>query len=208
MQRWESMPSAQRPTMTALDAIYARHATRAFTPAEIDEPTIRQLLAAAVHAPTAMHLEPWAFVIVQDRALLRRISDRAKVVAALPQGELHRELARTPSAPRLPAPFSDPAFNIFYNAGALVIICGKPMGHFVAADCWLAAENLMIAATALGLATCPIGFAVTALGEPDIKRELGIPDGVTTFAPIIVGVPTTTPAPTTRREPEIWAWKK
>jgi len=208
MQRWESMPSAQRPTMTALDAIYARHATRAFTPAEIDEPTIRQLLAAAVHAPTAMHLEPWAFVIVQDRALLRRISDRAKVVAALPQGELHRELARTPSAPRLPAPFSDPAFNIFYNAGALVIICGKPMGHFVAADCWLAAENLMIAATAMGLATCPIGFAVTALGDPDIKRELAIPDGVTTFAPIIVGVPTTTPAPTTRREPEIWAWKK
>jgi nitroreductase len=202
------MPSAQRPTMTALDAIYARHATRAFTPAEIDEPTIRQLLAAAVHAPTAMHLEPWAFVIVQDRALLRRISDRAKVVAALPQGELHRELARTPSAPRLPAPFSDPAFNIFYNAGALVIICGKPMGHFVAADCWLAAENLMIAATAMGLATCPIGFAVTALGDPDIKRELAIPDGVTTFAPIIVGVPTTTPAPTTRREPEIWAWKK
>lgn len=202
------MTTPQPPTMTAFDAIYARHATRAFTPAEIDEPTIRQLIAAAVHAPTAMHLEPWAFVIVQDRALLHRISDRAKAVAAMPQGELHRELARTPSSPRLPAMFADPAFNIFYNAGTLIIICGKPMGHFVAADCWLAAENLMIAATAMGLATCPIGFALTALGDADIKRELGIPDGVTTFAPIIVGVPAVAPVPTTRREPEIWAWKK
>ena len=66
----------------------------------------------------------------------------------------------------------------------------------------------MIAATAMGLASCPIGFAVSALGDPAIKAELGIPPDVTTFAPIIVGVPTAPVSPTTRREPLIWTWKR
>lgn len=186
--------------MTAFDAIYGRHATRAFTTDPVDDAAIRDLLAAAVHAPTAMHLEPWAFVVVQDRALLKRVSDRAKQLAVTPAGASHRELVRTP--------FDDPAFNIFYDAGTLIVICAKPLGPFVSADCWLAAENLMIAATAMGLATCPIGFALTAFADPAIKMELGIPTEVTTFAPIIVGTPAATVAPTARREPEIWAWRR
>ncbi len=202
------MITSPRATMSALDAIYARHATRAFTPDLATEPAIRELLSAAVHAPTAMHVEPWAFVVVQDAALLRRISDRAKELVAAPQGAAHRELAREPSAPRRPAMFGNPAFNIFYNAGTLIVICGRPGSSFVTADCWLAAENLMIAATAMGLATCPIGLAVIALGDPATKAELGIPPDVTTFAPIIVGVPAAPAQPTTRREPLIWAWKR
>jgi nitroreductase len=196
------------PALTALEAIYRRHATRAFTPAPVDEGHVRQLLRAAVHAPTAMHLEPWAFVVIQDRALLRRLSDRAKTLAGLPPAAAHRGLARTPNAPLLPAPFTDPAFNIFYDAGTLIIVCGKPAGPFVSADCWLAAENLMLAATALGLATCPIGFALLALGDPEIKAELHIPPDVTAVAPIIVGVAAGPPSPSTRRDPDILSWTK
>jgi nitroreductase len=202
------MPTGDRPSLNALDAIYRRRATRAFTPATVDESTIRELLRAAVHAPTAIHLEPWAFVVVQDLALLKTISDRAKTLAAGAHPEAHRELPRTHDAPRVPAVLADPAFNIFYNANTLIVICGKAMGPFVTADCWLAAENLMIAATALGLATCPIGFALAALGDPEIKAMLGIPASVSAIAPIIVGVPASTPAATSRRDPEILSWKK
>jgi nitroreductase family protein len=49
----------------ALDAIYRRRATRAFTPQPVDDAAIRELLRAAVHAPTAMHLEPWAFELAE-----------------------------------------------------------------------------------------------------------------------------------------------
>ena len=201
------MPTTDLPSMTVLDAIYRRRATRAFMPAPIDEPTIRELLRAAVHAPTAMHLEPWAFVVVQDRALLKKLSDRAKLVVA-PQGDPHRELSRAAEAPHLPAILTDPAFNIFYDAGTLIVICGRPMGPFVQADCWLAAENLMLAATAFGLATCPIGFALAALGDREVKAELGIPSDITPIAPIIVGMAATVPPPTTRQEPRILSWKK
>lgn len=53
--------------MSALDAILMRRSVRAFTSQSLDESTIRALLDAAVQAPTAMHTEPWSFVVVQDR---------------------------------------------------------------------------------------------------------------------------------------------
>jgi nitroreductase len=194
--------------MTALDAIYRRRATRAFTKQPVDEATVRELLRAAVHAPTAIHFEPWAFVVVQDPVLLKRISDRAKTLAAGAQAKDHHELPRNASSPRLAGLLADPAFNIFYDASTLIVICAKPMGAFVTADCWLAAENLMLAATALGFATCPIGFAIAALADPEVKAELGIPPEVTAVAPIIVGVPATTPPATSRKDPTILSWKK
>lgn len=195
------------PTLSAFDAIYNRRSTRAFTPERIGEPIVRELLRAAIHAPTAMHLEPWAFAIVQDRALMTRISDRAKTRGTTAFGTEHRELARNPETSRLPAIFTDPRFDIFYGATTLIVICAKPIGSFATADCWLAAESLMLAATALGLATCPIGFALLGLLDPEIRTALAIPDGVTPVAPIIVGVPSSDPPPSTRRDPEILCWR-
>ena len=64
--------------MSVMDAIYARRAIREYRPVKPDENTIRALLDAAVQAPTAMHGEPWCFAIIQDPALLKRDSDRAK----------------------------------------------------------------------------------------------------------------------------------
>ena len=181
--------------MFVLDAIYERRATRAYTSQPVDKPTIMKLLDAAVRAPTAIHLEPWAFVVVQNRALLERICERSKALADKPAGAMHRVLA-------------NPSFHIFHDAGTLIVICAKPLGAFVTADCWLAAENLMLAATGLGLATCPIGFALPALGELAFKDELGIPRDVTAVAPIVVGYAATTPPPSSRRAPEILAWKE
>jgi nitroreductase len=201
------MPTRQHAGIGTLDAIYRLRATRAFSSAPVGDASIRELLRAAVHAPTAMHLEPWAFVIVQDPALLALISERAKILAATPHGDGYRELARTLQT-QLPAMFTDPGFNIFYDASTLIVICAKPAGAFATADCWLAAENLMLAATALGLATCPIGLALLALREPEVKAEIGIPADITPVVPIIVGVAASEASPTSRREPEILSWKK
>ena len=66
------------PDKGILQTIYARHSVRAYAPAPVDSAAVHTLLDAAVHAPTAMHEEPWAFVVVQDHALLQRLSDLAK----------------------------------------------------------------------------------------------------------------------------------
>lgn len=190
-----------------LDVLYRRRAVRTYTSDVVHEGVINALLDAAVHAPTAMHQEPWQFVIVQDRDVLRRISDLAKTMAK-GDASRHGNLLRPPGAPGdgIASPLADPEFNIFYDAGTLVVICAEPSNRFVAADCWLAAENLMLAACDRGLGTCCIGFAVAALNAPETKRELGIPAAVEAVVPIIVGVPRGEPDPVPRKRPVLLRW--
>ena len=66
----------------------------------------------------------------------------------------------------------------------------------------------MLAAHAKGLATCPIGFAVKVLNEPDVKRELGIPEGGAAVAPVILGFARAQPAPVPRKPPQVLRWMK
>ena len=188
--------------MNIMDAINKRHSVRDYSPRKLDPAAVRALLAAAVRAPTAVHEEPWAFVIFQDSSLLKRISDRAKPLFA---EEAHRaHLDRGGHALEI---FGRPDFNLFYNAGTLIVIGATTTGPFIAADCWLAAENLMLAACSMRLGSCVIGSALPALNNPDVKTEIGIPAGFTAFAPIIVGHPSGETPPTPRKEPKILAWK-
>lgn len=195
--------SLQHSAKSILKAIYARHSVRAYVPTTLDHATIQALLDAAVHAPTAMHVEPWAFVVVQDNALLQRLSDLAKPLFV--EEVRHRNAH---GASHSFDHFTRADFNIFYGANALIIICAKPSGPFVAADCWLAAENLMLAANAIGLGSCVIGSAVAALNIHKVKVELGIPDEYSAIAPIVVGVPSVDAQATSRKEPLILSWKK
>lgn len=184
--------------LSVLDVINQRRSVRDYAPDKPTPATLNRLLAAAVRAPTAMHAEPWSFLVVQDSTVLRKLSDRAKVEFAHEAQSLPEALAS-----HARALLAQPDFNIFYNAGTLIVICAQSMGPFVAADCWLAAQNLMLAACAEGLGTCVIGFAVAPLNLPDVKRELRIPPEVTAVAPIIVGTPRGETPATSRKAPRI-----
>ena len=195
--------------LSALDVIFMRRSVRAYTSGRVDETTIRGLLDAAVQAPTAMHEEPWAFVVIQDPRLLKRYSDVAKgnwAAEAQHYRQLHRG-ADAVAASAFAERFASPDFCLSYDAHTLIAICAKHAGPFAAADCWLAAENLMLAACALGLGTCCIGSAIPALNSPAIKAELGIPAEVEVVAPIIVGMPSSPAIESPRRAPHILAWK-
>ena len=185
------------------EAILARRSVRTYAPDQLDCNTVQTLLEAAVRAPTAMHEEPWAFVVVQDHALLQRLSDLAKPIFV--EEVRHRN---SQGASHSFDHFTRPDFNIFHGADTLIIICAKPSSPFVAADCWLAAENLMLAASAIGLGSCVIGSAIATLNIHKVKTELGIPDEYSAIAPIVVGVPSGETHSTSRKEPLILSWKQ
>ena len=182
--------------MNATEAIFARRAVRDFTDDPIPDSTVRQLIDAAIQAPSAVNSQPWAFVVIQDRSLLRDISARA--------ADLFR---RQGASEKLLKAIEAPEWNIFYNAANLIIICARPEGAHPDWDCCFAAENLLIAARDRGIGACIIGMAWGALCEPDIKRRLGIPEDYQVIAPIIVGYPKHFPASPGRKNPEILSWK-
>lgn len=190
-----------------MDVIHQRRSVRAYTEKQPGESLVRELLDAAVHAPTAMHLEPWAFAVIQDKAVLKRYSERAKSILRAPGGAVGWGSAGRAPHDR-PAMLDDPAFNIFYDAGTLIVICRRQGGPFADADCWLAAENLMLAAAAKGLGSCCIGFAVSVLNTAEVKRELHIPADGAAVAPIILGYARGSVPAVPRKAPEILAWVK
>jgi nitroreductase len=182
--------------MDLKEAIYTRRAVREFTAEPVDEKTLRDLIDAAVQAPSAVNQQPWSFCVVRDKVVLARISREAKA-----------HLLRTSAAGLVSHHFqevlSNPNFDIFYHAPALIVICAVAQSPWAVEDCALAAENLMLAARAAALGTCWIGFAQTWLGTPEGKAALNLPATYVPVAPIIVGHPKSVPPPVPRKEPEI-----
>ncbi|MFA5040621.1 MAG: nitroreductase [Bdellovibrionales bacterium] len=190
------------PAQNFLDVLYSRRSVRNFKPKPLDQNTIRALLDAAIHAPTAMHEEPWSFVVIQDKKLLDRLSESAKEKI-----RHDYEGKESVQADHMLEMVNDERFHLFYNAGTLIVICCKNPGTTGVADSWLAAENLMLAACAKGLGSCVIGLAVGALNTPEWKEALGIPAGSAAVAPLIVGEPDGEASVVPRKPPEILTWK-
>ena len=186
--------------MTIFETILARRSVRSYKARKVDRTAISILLEAAVRAPTSIHQEPWAFVIIQDKDLLRSISDQAKPLFMAEAIEIGLEHAGHSFDI-----FKYPDFNIFYDANTLILICGKTSSPSFEADCWLAAENLMLAACAMGLGTCVIGSALAALNTPKVKLKLNIPENFIAVAPIVLGYPDDEIAPVMRKNPLILA---
>ena len=194
-------PTKTETSLSVMNAIQHRRSVRDFTSQSIDKSVIQMLLDAAVLAPTAMHEEPWSFAVIQDKMILDRLSESAKKLAHnAAQGSDTDQSKHTLHV------VDKPDFHVFYNAGTLIVVYSKLPGSFVVADCWLAAENLLLAAYAQGLGTCVIGFAVSALNTPEWKAELKIPAEMTAIAPMIVGVPAGVTPPVPRKPPEIISW--
>ena len=188
---------------SVFEAILARRSVRTYAPVVLCFSTVNTLLEAAVRAPTAMHEEPWAFVVIQDKQILNKLSVRAKPIFI--KEMRHRN---SQGSSHSFEHFDQTDFDIFHGASTLIVICARPLGPFVTADCWLAAENLMLAACDMGLGSCVIGSSASVLNIHKVKKELGIPDTYTAIAPIIVGVPSEETPATRRNEPLVLAWKQ
>ena len=64
--------------MDVTEAIYNRRAVRVYTDQQVDRTTIEALIKAAIHAPSSMNEQPWAFAVIQNPTQLAASSDRIK----------------------------------------------------------------------------------------------------------------------------------
>jgi nitroreductase len=186
--------------MDVLKAIYQRRATRHFSDATVTKAVVDDLLRAATHAPSALNQQPWAFAVFHGRERLTTYSERAKAYL----------LATTEPGfgldPRIDE-YDNAKVNIFHEADTLIVIYAKPGRYNPVEDCFLAAQNLMLAACGMGLGSCPVGFARPWFNLPEVKSELQIPGHDTAVLPIVVGYPAAPVAEVPRREPEIVCWQ-
>jgi nitroreductase len=182
--------------MDLKEAITGRRAVREYTQEPLYEQTILHLIDAAVHAPSAVNQQPWAFTVVRDQLLLDRLSREAKA-------HMLANMSVDQQSGHFQSLLSDLKFHIFYHAPVLILISALAAGPWIVEDCALAAENLMLDAYAAGLGTCWIGFAQSFLNTAAGKDLLDLPAGWVSVAPIIVGHPKALPPPVPRKQPEV-----
>jgi nitroreductase len=149
--------------MDAMDAIFTRRSIRKYKPGTVDRKTIKELLRAAMTAPSAANQQPWHFVVIDDPEVLRRVPECHPYADMVPQ------------------------------ASVAILVCGdlKRDVHegFWVQDCSAATENLLLAITAHGLGGVWLGVYPRQDRVEGLRRLLGIPNHVVPLALVPIGRP-------------------
>lgn len=171
-----------------------RRAVRHFDQRDVPERVISEIIDEVCMAPSAGNGQPWRFVIIRSREMIRRLSDESKAafiedIEKYPDAGVkkYEELLRFPD------------FNVFYNAPCLVLITGESSVRSLYVDCALAAAYFMFSAAARGLGTCWVDLGGN-IHNPKTRKELGLTPAHRIVAPIIIGYPTLVPE-MSKREP-------
>jgi len=188
--------------MELFEAIHTRRAVRKYRPDPVPEEEIRKILDAANQAPSAMNLQQWEFIVVTKKDTIREMGVSFGVII----GELTR--------PRPPSPgrgvFSREEFIRFaesYGGAPVVIVVltdAADTDDFRRANLESASaamENLLLAATALGLGTCWMTGPLR--DEKALRRILAIPEDRELVAVTPLGYPAAIPQAPARVDPEL-----
>jgi nitroreductase len=152
--------------MDASTLFRQRFSCRRYRQDPVPRATIEAMLEAAIWAPSGGNLQPWRFAVVLSPGLRRALASAAygqSFVAAAP---------------------------------AVIVVCAVPEESarhygprgrelYCLQDTAAATENLLLAATELGLGACWVG----AFDERAVARELALPDGWRPVAVVPVGFP-------------------
>jgi nitroreductase len=149
--------------MEVMEAIHTRRSIRKYQNKPVPEEIIREILAAAMCAPSAGNQQPWHFVVITDREILRRVPD------------IHPYAAMTRQAP-----------------GA-ILVCGdlsleRYPGNWVL-DCSAAVQNLLLAAHAKGLGAVWTGIYPQKDRMEGFRRLLHLPENIVPHTLVPFGYP-------------------
>lgn len=157
--------------MNVFDAITQRRSVRSYSPREVEEEKLQQVLEAGRLAPSARNIQEARFVVVKDADLRARLVEAAN-------GQ--RFVGEAPVVIVACAASRDH-----------VMSCGHP-SHLV--DVAIAIDHMTLTARELGLGTCWIG----AFNQDKVRTVLGIPASVEIIELLPLGYPTGWPAATSR----------
>lgn len=152
----------------------------------ISDEDIKLLIDCARYAPSGFNMQPWSFIVIKNKDLLRKLSESGKK-SMIPILEPVKDTSR--KASDFLVFLKTKGTNMFYGAPVLVIILGNKSAPTADFDCAMAAENMMLAAHSKGIGSCWIGGLLPALMDEKILEELGAPSGYKAVAPLIFGYP-------------------
>ena len=160
-----------------MKAILERRSIRKYTDETVSDQDIKELLQAAMAAPSAGNQQPWEFIVVNDRKILNKIP------------EVH--------------PYS----QMLKTAPLAIIVCGnldKEMnkGYWVQ-DCTAATENILIEAQYKGLGAVWLGVYPREERVKGLKKLFDLSENIIPLSIISIGHPAEKKEPSDRYNPSV-----
>lgn len=187
--------------MDVFEAMETCRAMRYLRPDPVPEKLIRKVLHAATRASNPGNSQAWEFLVVRDAATRRRVRDAVAdtmlpAIASVRTGDDPVETRMLRGAAHLVSHLDE--------VPVLVFVCGRcvyppqaPTEQMLWAALYPAAQNLIVAARALGLGTTFTTFHMA--GEAAVRDLLRIPSDVRVGATIALGWPARPFGPVHRR---------
>ncbi len=162
--------------MDVIEAIHTRRSIRKYTDQDVSEDQIRQLLEAAMMAPSAGNEQPWHFIVIRDKTTLEKVKD------------INPFAGMAPKAP------------------VAVLVCAdlsleKYDGYWVQ-DCSAAVQNILLAAHGLGLGAVWTGVYPDKDRVPKFSELFQLPQQVIPLGLIVLGHPVSQPNSKSRFNPD------
>lgn len=171
-----------------MKTIMYRRSIRRFEEKQVAEDELEQILQAGMYAPNAGGRQGVIFAVCQDRVVNEKLG---KIKRA--NSNPHMATATSYVSKEQPSIADDPKIiNAFYNAPTVITMFAPRKFLFSVDDCAVAAENMMLMATSLGVGSCYIGQGWTAFADPfgqEILQKWNIPDGYYAVMQLLLGYP-------------------
>ena len=187
----------------------SRRSCRCFDGKTVDRTLLEDLVKIGATAPSGTNSQTWTFTILPDRAAVLALGHAVaaffKRLNRMARNPLLRRGLRLVGRPELADYYRDYHQSVAegladweergldrltHGATAGIIVGSRPGGSCPAEDALLATQNVLLGAHALGLGTCLIGFAASAMQKDlRIKERLKIPREESVHAVIAVGHP-------------------
>lgn len=156
-------------------AILKRESIRAYLEKPVPQDALERILESGRWAPNAgaFHVS-----VVRNAKLLKKINDRACEFMVHSGNAFLQQRA------------SLPGYQPLYGAPVLILLSGPADAPFGSLNTALAAENMLLEATGLGLGSCFLISPTLALngeGNRELAEEAGIPDSYILHCAVIVG---------------------
>lgn len=166
--------------MQTFEAIKKRRAIRKFKDKEIEQEKIDKILEAGMWAPSAMNTQPWKFLVIKDRKNRKWLR------------QLYDETRKNVGAYKQETDFVEKAITI--------IVLSEKKGMMGEISCSLAVQNMLLAATDLGLGSNVLG-CYQSLPEnlEKIRKKFSIPENLEFITFIVIGYADENPEPKPRK---------
>ncbi len=177
--------------MDVLEAMETCTAMRYFKEEPVPKAELEKLIYAATRASNPGNSQGWEFLIIDDPAIKEPVGEKvlagmAPFFEARPEGKDGVEERMLVGAEHLARNFAKvPAWIVCM--ARKVYPPHDPQESFMHSTVYPAAQNLIVAARAMGIGTCFTTFPGNA--EPEIRELCNVPDDLHLFVYVAVGYP-------------------